>query len=211
MLPADIYYCICEQISDPLSYRNFLLTCKLFNDLGSRLRDRKKKEFFAHESVILEDGSLQCITSFLFCHPIRSRITVYSGVDAYIQSKDNCVAGLREGICKTYHERGVLSTRSIYRGGKKHGASIKYYVDGKIENCYNYKDDIEHGPFALFYSDGTKRTEGSFFEGEYDGEWRQYNLNGKIKYRYIYQRGKSILTEYYTRDGKLQREVRSRN
>lgn len=76
--------------------------------------------------------------------------------------------------------KGALSSKAIYKDGKRNGLFVKYYTDGKLYYKINYT------------------------EGKMNGVKTSYHKNGKLMAEMPYKDGKlGIGTKEYTTDGKL--------
>ncbi len=79
----------------------------------------------------------------------------------------------------TYFE-GSLYTREQFKDSLKHGESLRYYSNGKIE-CESFNENGElEGLSTCYYPNGKVKTVIKFSKGEYQGEFKQYYSNGNL-------------------------------
>ena len=72
--------------------------------------------------------------------------------------------------------------------GRKHGLWTDPDPHGGVM-VGTYVDDLRHGEWRHFATDGRLRAEGGFAEGELDGAWTWYRANGRLMQRGGFQRG----------------------
>lgn len=113
-----------------------------------------------------------------------------------------------------YDESGTLISRENYLAGKKNGTSYIYLSDGKLSEERNYKSDLQHGPFkqyfdgknlkgqgmyvngqmdgrvVYYYPNGTEVAAGFYKNGTKNGPWLYKEESGKIKEKELYKNGK---------------------
>jgi len=77
----------------------------------------------------------------------------------------------------------ILITRFYSSGEKNTEALMRETKEGEVEG---------HGKFTRFYRSGNIEAVGYFTEGLEDGEWKYYDLDGKIIKTEIYQKGNLI-------------------
>ena len=77
----------------------------------------------------------------------------------------------------------------VLRNGRKNvwtvekGLAVKqimYYSNGQVRRTLEMKNGVEHGTFEMYYSDGKKRVEQFYNEGEPVGIWHQWNQDGEL-------------------------------
>ncbi len=77
----------------------------------------------------------------------------------------------------------------LFRNGRKNiwdvenGLAVKqtmYYENGQMRRMLEMKNGEEHGMFVMYYSDGKKRVEQFYNQGEPVGIWHQWNRNGDL-------------------------------
>jgi hypothetical protein len=67
-----------------------------------------------------------------------------------------------------------------------------------------YKDDTPNGPFKFYYKSGKIKREGTFKEGQFEGENVKYYENGSVEYSGEYNNGKEEgLFMFFDEDGWL--------
>jgi uncharacterized protein len=105
-------------------------------------------------------------------------------------------SGLKQGPWKEFYESGELYGEGLYKDGKRQESWIFYYKDGKQEQTGNYNaagkpegvwkwyyesgnlkrresmsNGLSNGPIKEFSDSGVVLVNGSFVDGEEDGEW----------------------------------------
>ena len=128
-----------------------------------------------------------------------------------IKSETNYVEGIIHGNCMFYFDNGIMGLFSQYSHGKPEGIWISSYPNGTIERKDSFLDGELHGeqsrfselgiPLRIYYCKNGK-TDGinlSFYEngkltekstwinGKIDGIREQYDINGNLELKQIYE------------------------
>ncbi|GEM_PF-1439177 len=115
------------------------------------------------------------------------------------------VKGGKYGEWKEYHLNGTLASVGNYEDDSPVGEFTLYHSDGEsISEIKSFKDNLEHGYYQSFYTDGSLASEGWFVEGNREGQWKEYYINGNLKSDSFYEDGKLEATvERYSPEGQI--------
>ena len=113
--------------------------------------------------------------------------------DGSLLLEENYVAGVRDGVSKTYTPDKALVEMIHYKNGLRDGLWEQYYSDGKIKIRGSFANDDNTGTFQAFSPEGQIMITGQYTDGHRDGIWITRDDKGNL-----------IKKEYY-RDGKLQK------
>lgn len=138
--------------------------------------------------------------------------------------------GNKNGLWKSFYDNNILKSEENYSNGKSDGF-LKYYDDSaKLTEEYIFKNDIlqeykaykPNGEIIFqnkkdgkrdydilqYYPNGNMKKEGKIRNGNSDGVWKYYNLNGYISEETPYvdgkKHGKNIT---YYENGKIKSEL----
>ena len=98
--------------------------------------------------------------------------------------------GKKWGKWQFYSKNGILILEINYRDNKRNGEFVRYNgITGKILEKGAYLDDLKNGSFTKWYTNSSKRVEGSYRKGMKNGIWSYYfknspgtvRLNGNFK------------------------------
>jgi antitoxin component YwqK of YwqJK toxin-antitoxin module len=138
--------------------------------------------------------------------------------------------GEKTGVWKNYSEDNVLISEETFNKGKNSGTSKNYDNKGVLTEEFIYKNDMlqEYKAYAkdgktiyqnkkegknnydvlLYRSNGNKKKEGYVKNGQLDGKWKYYNVNGYLvgedNYVNGFDEGKSYT---YHENGKIKSET----
>ncbi len=89
---------------------------------------------------------------------------------------------MKEGLKKTYDEKGNLKTEINYRGGLKHGKSVLYY-EGSDQVMLEmfYEEGKRSGMATKYYESGKVYAETPYENDEVNGVVKLYFRNGNLK------------------------------
>ena len=74
----------------------------------------------------------------------------------------------------------------------------------EIKVCIGYNEGKKNGEFFEFYHDGVVWEHGYFTNGDYDGEYTTYFIDGKIKSSELYKKGDRIEATWYDNKGNIE-------
>ncbi len=211
----------------------FAFTCSIVDgqtDANDGYSDKYiKMSYYPHgtlKSRVECDLGLGAADTITFYNPVTfEAITEYSN-DSYVFRMN--------GIALYYHSNGQLSDSGYYEVGKR-GAWKSYHQNGKIKSIREY--DYSLKSFEDFDTNGTLISSGKYKYKLKMGEWNNYHSNGKPHILGTYsakpiksdtmlffdlvtleqvteivvpeptQTSKHGLWQYFTPDGKLEKEV----
>ena len=135
-LPAEMYECISEYITDPKTYGAFSRINRLCRLVAPS--ERGKKRFFRYDTIYLDYGrhlGTEERVTHLYRDPQVTHIKRYidiKGKHILIEEGD-LINDLEEGEWKWYYDNGHLREIFTYRRGRYHGPHLLYYADGRLE------------------------------------------------------------------------------
>lgn len=92
----------------------------------------------------------------------------------------------------SYYSNGTREITGLYEGKKvKDGAYNFYYPSGKIKKKVSFKKNVYDGPYKEYYESGALSEEGTYDNGNVDGQCTVYFENGKIQRKINYSNGKA--------------------
>jgi uncharacterized protein len=96
------------------------------------------------------------------------------------------------------------ASECYYLNGKKNGLYKRFYLDGALGECGQYKNDYEDGEWKYFTNNGSLIKECSFKAGKLIGQYKEYYPNGRIKVEGTYRQaeGKIKVTAIGAGSGK---------
>lgn len=122
-----------------------------------------------------------------------------------LDQKGKYIKGKPEGDWRWFYENGNPWREEIYSKGKEDGSAVEYndtglvvakgeFIEGEKEGLWNY----QYGDF---------REEGSYKDGQQDGEWKSWYKNGELSFEGKYinglEDGKHV---WYYDNGKVREE-----
>lgn len=81
-------------------------------------------------------------------------------------------------------KQGDAPNRTV--GGKKDGPWATYYANGNKRSQGAYKLGAKHGPWVQYHPNGKPASEATFHEGKYVGVYRAFHDNGKLEMQGTY-------------------------
>ena len=105
---------------------------------------------------------------------------------------DVTVTYIQNSTATTFVKNGKPVSGTVVqqlRNGRKNvwdvdkGLAVKqtmYYENGQMRRMLEMKNGVEHGTFVMYYSDGQKRVEQFYEEGEPVGTWHQWNRDRQL-------------------------------
>ncbi|MFO7612472.1 MAG: toxin-antitoxin system YwqK family antitoxin [Clostridia bacterium] len=97
--------------------------------------------------------------------------------------------GKKDGASVSYYENGRISFIQEYRDGNYHGKLESYYEDGTLNELTTYANGIKAGPAQRNYSNGNTEFTGEYLDGKQNGVWLSYLEDGTIKSEIGYKAG----------------------
>ncbi|MCA8955797.1 MAG: hypothetical protein KDC87_06975 [Planctomycetes bacterium] len=117
--------------------------------------------------------------------------------DGTVSSATDYVLGVKHGEHKSFNKRGVVKFHYHYVKGQIHGTWTQYRDDGSVVETVPYVHGRKHGKRYAYYHD-KRRKQGpvnfatDFVDGKRHGESLQYDQNGKLVSRTVYDKGNKV-------------------
>ncbi len=111
-------------------------------------------------------------------------------------------------IVEKYQEffpTGTLNTEIYFKEGKPNGKETRYHLNGELNFDFISKDGYVDGYYKKFYPNGKAKELGQASEGNYSGDWQTFYNTNTLESEYTYNQKGEIDGEYkyYDLDGKL--------
>jgi len=113
--------------------------------------------------------------------------------------------GKISGPVTAYNENGSLSYEAKYTNGVLNGVKKFYDQYGNLTEESNFINGELNGPFVI-YNNGNIIKKGGIKNGKYEGNFYEYNEDGKIAFEYYYKNGVlegKYCRNFYNNEGKL--------
>ncbi len=105
-----------------------------------------------------------------------------------------------------------LTLKESYNKGKRDGPVLHYYIDGVLSEKMEWKDDIRHGSWIQYFTDGSVRLEAAYLNGKLEGDFIVYQ-EGEIPYikgTYLNNERHGLWT-FYNEDGTVDMALHYQN
>lgn len=96
-----------------------------------------------------------------------------------IQREGHFHKNAKVGEWKYFNENGALDSTIMYFAGNREGFS-QTYIEGKLFKKMEYLHDMPHGVYEEYYSDGTKKMQGTYNKGKKQGTWKYFSQQGTV-------------------------------
>ena len=116
-----------------------------------------------------------------------------------IKKKTNFKNGILDGKYSKFYQNNLLMEEFEYKNGLMEGERILNWGNGNLKEKNFFKRGAIIGVSEFYFSNGNPRKIISFdANGRRDGEWIDYNSDGKIKLKVVYKSGVVIdsIAEY---------------
>ena len=101
--------------------------------------------------------------------------------------------GILDGNYISYYDNEKLMEESHYKNGLMEGNRILRWANGNVKEKNFLRKGAITGVSEFYYSNGNRRKVISFDTyNRRDGEWIDYDLDGKIKLKVVYESGKFL-------------------
>ena len=180
---------------------------------GVFFKNNKSEEW----KYYFENGVLQQQGKFLKNKP--NGVWQWWYINGKIRRKEEYINGKENGLIIEYDTNGVVITKGEYFYGEREGnweykindfkekgkyiGGMKiglwkstYTTTNKTKFKGEFINDIPIGKHVSYYSNGLKKEEGKYKNGEKNGEWNIYNKKGELIVTYLYKNGNE-----FKRDG----------
>jgi len=136
---------------------------------------------------------------------LKGNATPFTGkaVDSYKngnkKSEENFIAGMKDGMLKTWFENGKPESQKLYKANKLEGTVMAWYGNGTVERKVEFSNDKKHGSYQTFHENGKPKELGQFVNGEKTGVFKTWFANGQLESEGSYVNGKEngVYTEYF--------------
>ncbi len=107
-----------------------------------------------------------------------------------IQSVAPYVNDRLEGVLQTFHPDGKVQSMETYRADQLEGKSSFSRADGTLDMELHYRGGVMDGVQTWYYPDGKRKMkEFRARLGEPDGEWKEWDDEGKLTVDEVYEAG----------------------
>ncbi|MEZ4902552.1 MAG: toxin-antitoxin system YwqK family antitoxin [Spirosomataceae bacterium] len=96
-------------------------------------------------------------------------------------------------------------------GGLLNGVAKKYYPNGQLMEYRHYKAGEKHGKQVAFWENGKKRFEFVAVNGVYEGQFKEYSVEGKLFHLATYKNGQEGPQKMWYDNGKIRANYVIRN
>ena len=115
-----------------------------------------------------------------------------------IKSQSNFKNGILDGKYSKFYDNDLLMEEFHYKNGLMEGERILNWRNGNLKEKNYFKRGAMTGASEFYFSNGNRRKIISFdVNGRRDGEWIDYNSDGKLKLKVIYKSGKVLDSVIY--------------
>lgn len=113
----------------------------------------------------------------------------------------------KEGLYVKLDPKGTKIEEAQYKNDTLHGWRILYGETGDTQTLEHYHMGAFDGEFKVFYDNGKLKLQGYYEDNEMSGKWKGYYDNGKLKEEVQFQNNaeNGPFVEYYD-NGKLKAE-----
>lgn len=127
---------------------------------------------------------------------------VYYTIDGKVQKRTNYVADKRQGKSTEYYSTGAVKAEGDYKGDEPFGTWKYYWDNGKLLREGSYKDKgLRDGVWKEYFRDGVISVEAKFTAGKYNGDYRDYDYDGKVYCYKLYAADKVKKLVFYDKKG----------
>lgn len=120
-----------------------------------------------------------------------------------------------EGDFLKYYENGHLREKSFFKAGKREGKSVNYYnvPANQVKSEGSYREGVYVGEWKFYHQNGQLDESGMLDkEGNRTGLWKSYYDDGVLKSEEMYSKGKNDgIIKYYSNNGKQNEEFVYKN
>lgn len=116
--------------------------------------------------------------SFLACEQVN-KAEIKSADGYLVETFEFIEDSIKHGLM-TKHYKEKISEEAYFSNGKLEGQRKIYFSNGQVEIIENYKDGIFHGPYLVYYEDGTLNLEAEYINGKMQGSLKRYYESSKL-------------------------------
>ncbi len=131
------------------------------------------------------------------------RETKKSGVWKYYNDKETISAeeiyqdGKPTGVWKKFYDDGKLLEECPYVNGVKEGILKQYFTDGELKSIIHFSKGKYEGKAEFYYVGGKPMQVGQFSDDMKHGLWISYKSNGEMESEILYEMGQVVTEKYY--------------
>lgn len=100
--------------------------------------------------------------------------------------------GVKHGVFEVYSSSGKLAERQNWKDGRLHGLQELYYASGALRMVSRVENDVPVGVTYTYFSNGLVRSSGQYKDGLREGEWKIWDIDGKLESVTTYDRGRIV-------------------
>jgi len=174
-----------------------------FQLMGIRDVFNREKSFFGLDLSFIKKAKYIFKNAYGLCKNGKMegvwRFTIYQSEGFYMEIPYK--NGIAEGTAKVYGFNKTLLVQGDYQNNKKTGTWNFYNSEGIITKTMTYKEDIEKGPYIIYYPNGSKREMRSHKELDH-GIVLNYYENGEQRSYMVFDDDGSInvkKTKFYAK------------
>ena len=135
-----------------------------------------------------ESGNLKAIMNFDSAGNFAKARLFYE--DGQLAAEGYYFESLKDSLWKYYsYYEGTLISDEVYKRGKRHGISHKYYPNGNITEKTEWKNDVKDGIWEQYYEDSTLRLKGGYCNDVLSGNIIVCYPNGNTQIKGYYLNG----------------------
>ncbi len=125
----------------------------------------------------------------------------YTGEAFFLRGSDgnpivmrSYVAGIQEGVWRTWHDNDRLYKEGELKLGKEHGRYLEYFENGLLRFEYFYDSGNKTGLWRSWYDNGNIYTERNFKNNTLEGRLVHYSEDGEVLVTEDYRNGRVVAT-----------------
>lgn len=127
---------------------------------------------------------------------LTGQYTSYLGKDRVVVASGKFDSNHKVGLWKYYNEFGVLIKETNFFDYNSNEQIVKEYnvIDGvsNLKNYTRYIDNKAEGKYEAYYFNTNLEVSGSYSKGKKNGNWRFYDIEGKVTKEKNYVKGKLV-------------------
>ena len=122
---------------------------------------------------------------------------MYGMIMLFVDANDNPYTGW----VKKEWANGLIKELGYLEDGQKQGIWMKWHANEVKESEIHWVNDLMHGPFVVWHTNGNLGVRGQTKDGEVDGKWTQFYPSGKLERRSQNRIGKLVSMKVWLPDG----------
>ncbi len=97
-----------------------------------------------------------------------------------LRSEEFFIKDQWDGVRKTYHPNGKISTIENFKNGVRNGLQEGYHENGNLYFSVNQINGNKEGNWRMYHQNGKLLQKGKFKLDLAEGKWNVYDENGKV-------------------------------